>query len=60
MLASFPPAISQQGWALALKSIQYRFLPFSDIGMDWVIPTVLGLAIGFVGHFYHKAKLQDA
>ena len=60
MLASFPPAISQQGWALALKSIQYRFLPFSDIGMDWVIPTVLGLAIGFAVHFYHKAKLQDA
>ena len=56
MIASFPAVISQQSWALQLRSLQLRFLPFADIGMDWVIPAVIGLAIGFIIHFYKKAK----
>lgn len=60
MITSFPPLISQQSWALQLKAFQYRFLPFAEIGMDWVIPTLIGLAIGFAVHFYQKAKLKKA
>ena len=56
MIASFPPVVSKQPWALQLKSFQMRFLPFADIGMDWVFPVIVGLAIGFAFHFYHAAK----
>ena len=56
MIASFPPVVSKQPWALQLKSFQMRFLPFADIGMDWVFPAIVGLAIGFAFHFYHAAK----
>lgn len=56
MIASFPAIVSKQPWALQLKSFQMRFLPFADIGMDWVIPAIVGLAIGFAFHFYHAAK----
>lgn len=60
MLASFPPVVSQQLWALQLKSIQLRFLPFADIGMDWVISAVIGLAIGLIVHFYQNKKSKKA
>ena len=56
MIASFPSVVSKQPWALQLKSFQMRFLPFADIGMDWVFPAIVGLAIGFAFHFYHAAK----
>lgn len=56
MIASFPAIVSKQPWALQLKSFQMRFLPFADIGMDWVFPAIVGLAIGFAIHFYHAAK----
>lgn len=56
MIASFPAVVSKQQWALQLKSFQMRFLPFADIGMDWVFPAIVGLAIGFAIHFYHAAK----
>lgn len=60
MIASFPPIISQQAWALQLKAIQIRFLPFAKIGMDWIIPTIVGLLAGFIHHLYRSAKLKKA
>lgn len=54
MIASFPPIISHQSWALQLKAFQLKFLPFADIGMDWVIPAVIGLVIGLIIHFMKK------
>lgn len=60
MIASFPPVVSQQPWALQLQAIQTRFLPFAKIGMDWVIPTIIGLVIGFIHHLYQNAKLKKA
>lgn len=56
MIASFPALVSKQAWALQLRAFQLQFLPFADIGMDWVIPAVIGLAIGFIVHFYHKQR----
>lgn len=32
------------------------FLPFSDIGMDWVVPAVIGFVIGLV--FYASKKVK--
>ena len=59
MIASFPPIISHQSWALQLKAFQLKFLPFADIGMDWVIPAVIGLVIGLIIHFMKKAKSKS-
>lgn len=60
MIASFPPVISQQAWALQLKAIQVHYLPFANIGMDWVIPTIIGLLAGFIHHLFRSAKLKKA
>ena len=59
MIASFPPIVSQQSWALQLKAFQLKFLPFADIGMDWVIPAIIGLLIGLILHFMKKEKIRN-
>lgn len=57
MMASFPPVISQTSWALQLKAFQLKAFPFAAVGMDWLIPALIGLAIGLACHFYRKNKL---
>ena len=59
MIASFPPIVSQQSWAIQLKAFQLKFLPFADIGMDWVIPAIIGLVIGLILHFMKKEKRRN-
>lgn len=39
-----------EGFISTLGSI----LPFSDVGMDWVVPAVIGLVIGLVFYFAKK------
>lgn len=59
MIASFPPIVSHQSWALQLKAFQLKFLPFANIGMDWVIPAIIGLVIGLILHFMKKEKIRN-
>ncbi|MBA1392700.1 branched-chain amino acid transport system II carrier protein, partial [Lactobacillus sp. XV13L] len=57
MVAAFPPVISQTSWAKALISWQQQYLPFANVGMDWVVPAALGAIIGLAFYFgdrYHR------
>lgn len=56
MVAAFPPVISQQSWALKLKDFQLQNLPFANIGMDWVPFAVVGIVVGLIIHFCHRAS----
>lgn len=56
MIAAFPPVVSQSSWALALKGVQMKYLPFAAIGMDWIIPALLGLVIGLACHYVATRK----
>ena len=38
----------------ALLSAAAKVLPFFSIGMGWVVPACLGLAVGLVWHFTAK------
>ena len=58
MIAAFPPVVSQSSWALALKGVQMKFLPFAAIGMDWIIPALLGLTIGLACHYVATKKVK--
>ncbi|WLS99698.1 branched-chain amino acid transport system II carrier protein [Lactobacillus helsingborgensis] len=58
MIAAFPPAVSQSSWALALKGVQMKYLPFAAIGMDWIIPALLGLVIGLACHYVITRKVK--
>ncbi|MCT6811652.1 MAG: branched-chain amino acid transport system II carrier protein [Lactobacillus helsingborgensis] len=59
MIAAFPPVVSQSSWALALKGVQMKFLPFAAIGMDWIIPALLGLTIGLACHYVATRKVKS-
>ncbi|MCT6846682.1 MAG: branched-chain amino acid transport system II carrier protein [Lactobacillus helsingborgensis] len=59
MIAAFPPVVSQSSWALALKGVQMKYLPFAAIGMDWIIPALLGLVIGLACHYVVTRKVKS-
>ncbi|UZX30745.1 branched-chain amino acid transport system II carrier protein [Lactobacillus helsingborgensis] len=59
MIAAFPPVVSQSSWALALKGVQMKYLPFATIGMDWIIPALLGLVIGLACHYVVTRKVKS-
>lgn len=59
MIAAFPPVVSQSSWALALKGVQMKYLPFAAIGMDWIIPALLGLVIGLACHYVATRKVES-
>ncbi|AQW21118.1 branched-chain amino acid transport system II carrier protein [Lentilactobacillus curieae] len=51
MVAAFPPVVSQSAFGQALTSFQQHVLPFASLGMDWVVPAVLGAVLGLGYHF---------
>lgn len=54
MMASFPPVVSQSAVGKALAAFQSH-LPFTSLGMDWVVPALVGLAFGLSIHFLRPA-----
>lgn len=53
MVTAFPPVVSQSGLGKALTAFQQSVLPFSGIGMDWVVPALVGAVLGLGYHFLH-------
>lgn len=50
MFAAFPAFVSQSALGLALHSFQLHFLPFAGMGLGWLVPAGIGLAVGLVAH----------
>ena len=50
MFAAFPAFVSQSALGLALHSFQLQFLPFAGMGLGWLVPAGVGLAVGLVAH----------
>lgn len=50
MFAAFPAFVSQSALGLALYSFQLHFLPFAGMGLGWLVPAGVGLAVGLVAH----------
>ncbi|MDM7530163.1 branched-chain amino acid transport system II carrier protein [Lacticaseibacillus paracasei] len=48
MFAAFPAFVSQSALGLALHSFQLHFLPFAGMGLGWLVPAGVGLAVGLV------------
>ncbi|WP_283679746.1 branched-chain amino acid transport system II carrier protein [Lentilactobacillus sp. Marseille-Q4993] len=51
MVAAFPPVVSQSAFGQALTNFQHAVLPFANLGMDWVVPAVVGAVLGLGYHF---------
>ncbi|WP_034992057.1 branched-chain amino acid transport system II carrier protein [Liquorilactobacillus vini] len=51
MVVSFPAVVSQSSFGLAVANFQQKFLPLANVGLDWLVPAVVGFALGLVWHF---------
>ncbi len=51
MMASFPAVVSQSALGKVLAGFQQSVLPFASLGMDWVVPAVVGAVLGLGVHF---------
>lgn len=52
MIAAFPPVVSQSAFGKAAAALQHSFLPFAALGMDWVVPALLGTILGLGYHVF--------
>ncbi|WP_263849269.1 branched-chain amino acid transport system II carrier protein [Secundilactobacillus similis] len=55
MVAAFPAVVSQSAFGKALGAFQQSYLPFASLGMDWVVPAVVGLVLGLGVHVLRPA-----
>ena len=55
MVGAFPPVVSQSGFGQMLTNFQHHVLPFANLGMDWVVPAVVGAVLGLGYHWLRPA-----
>ncbi|KRK71066.1 branched-chain amino acid transport system II carrier protein [Lacticaseibacillus nasuensis] len=60
MISSFPPVVSQSSFGLAVTNFYHSYLPFSTLGMGWVVPALVGLALGLVCHVWRVRAAASA
>ncbi|GAY72375.1 branched-chain amino acid transport system carrier protein [Lentilactobacillus kosonis] len=51
MVGAFPPVVSQSAFGQTLTGFQQHVLPFASLGMDWVVPAVIGAVLGLSYHW---------
>ena len=44
---AMPKSVQQLDWVQQLLAV-YHILPFFDIGMGWIVPSIVGLAVGVI------------
>jgi branched-chain amino acid uptake carrier len=58
MVVSFPPVVSQSTFGLTLAAFQQSFLPFASLGLDWLVPALIGAVLGLAVHFLHPVLIS--
>ena len=51
MVVSFPAVISQSAFGKAVAAFQQNYLPLASVGLDWLVPALVGLVLGLSWHF---------
>ena len=59
LIASLPEGLFNAIGGPAIKSVMVKILPFSDLGLGWLCPALLGLVIGLVIHFAKKKPASE-
>ncbi len=58
-LAALPQSINGSGLIKSILDVLGSILPFSNLGLGWLVPSVLGLALGLVLHFTVAGKKEN-
>ncbi|MEE5988802.1 branched-chain amino acid transport system II carrier protein [Ligilactobacillus equi] len=51
MVASLPAVISQSAFGKAVVGFQNTYLPLASYSLSWLVPALVGLALGLILHF---------
>lgn len=57
MVAAFPAVVSQSSFGRAMTGFQQAYLPLAKYGLDWLVPALVGAALGVCAHVL---KVQHA
>lgn len=55
MIVAFPSVVSQSQFGLYIASIRNN-LPLANMGLSWLVPALVGLAIGLAVHYLKTKK----
>ena len=58
MVATFPAVISQSSFGKAVYAFQHHYLPLADYSLSWLVPALVGLALGLAVHFYKEVFVK--
>jgi LIVCS family branched-chain amino acid:cation transporter len=56
MVVAFPKVVSQSAFGLAVASLR-NHLPLASMGLSWLFPALVGLAIGLLVHYARSRKV---
>jgi len=51
LIIALPESVFNAIHGPAIKAFGQQFLPFADLGLGWICPTLIGTAIGLILHF---------
>ena len=54
LITNLPAPIAGTSFYNAVSRIRLQYLPFANVGLAWVVPTILGLVIGVLVHIWRR------
>lgn len=54
LITNLPAPISGTQFYKVVSQIRLQYLPLANIGLSWVVPTILGLVISVLIHFWRR------
>lgn len=55
MIVSFPNVVSRSSFGVMVAAVRSK-LPLANMGLSWLIPALIGLAIGLILHYVKNRK----
>ncbi len=59
-LGTLAGMVPQSGFLAAVKALGGRFIPLYSLGMGWIVPALIGFAVGMLLHLCRKANKAAA
>lgn len=56
LIATMPAIVSKSAFGRAITSFRLTYLPFSNLGLSWIVPMLVGLIIGIAWHLLGRQK----
>ena len=58
LIIALPESVFNAIHGPAIKAFGQQYLPFADLGLGWICPTLIGTAIGLILHFMRENRAK--